>query len=88
MTFETKFRPRRPGVAQGRAGLRRRGDDRAGTCPEPRLWEEPETGSATLEEAVLTTFAALAAGHPVECPVCAGPLTLADGCRRCGSHLT
>ena len=28
-----------------------------------------------LEEVVLTTWAALAAGHPVECPVCGGALT-------------
>ncbi len=40
-----------------------------------------------LEEVVLTTWAALAAGHPVECPVCGGALTAADGCRSCGSHL-
>ncbi len=40
-----------------------------------------------LEEVVLTTWAALAAGHPVECPVCGGALTAAKGCRSCGSHL-
>ena len=40
-----------------------------------------------LEEVVLTTWAALAAGHPVECPVCGGALTATKGCRSCGSHL-
>lgn len=40
-----------------------------------------------LEEVVLTTWAALASGHPVECPVCGGALTAKDGCRSCGSHL-
>lgn len=40
-----------------------------------------------LEEVVLTTWAALASGHPVECPVCGGALTAAEGCRGCGSHL-
>jgi hypothetical protein len=40
-----------------------------------------------LEEVVLTTWAALASGHPVECPVCGGALTAAAGCRGCGSHL-
>ena len=41
-----------------------------------------------LEEVMLTTWAALNAGHPVECPVCSGPLTAADGCRSCGSRLS
>lgn len=41
-----------------------------------------------LEEVMLTTWAALNAGHPVECPVCSGPLTAAHGCRACGSHLS
>ena len=40
-----------------------------------------------LEEVVLTTWAALASGHPVECPVCGGALTAAKGCSGCGSHL-
>jgi len=41
-----------------------------------------------LEEVMLTTWAALNAGHPVECPVCNGPLTAEHGCRACGSHLS
>jgi hypothetical protein len=41
-----------------------------------------------LEEVMLTTWAALNSGHPVECPVCSGPLTAAHGCRACGSHLS
>ena len=41
-----------------------------------------------LEEVVLTTWAALVAGHPVECPVCGGPLTAARGCTGCGARLT
>jgi hypothetical protein len=41
-----------------------------------------------LEEVMLTTWAALNAGHPVECPVCGGALTAADGCRACGSQLS
>jgi len=40
-----------------------------------------------LEEVVLTTWAALASGHPVECPVCGGALTAKAGCTSCGSHL-
>lgn len=40
-----------------------------------------------LEEVVLTTWAALAAGHPVECPVCGGALSATTGCNRCGSTL-
>lgn len=41
-----------------------------------------------LEEVLLTTWAALNAGHPVECPVCSGPLTASHGCRHCGSKLS
>jgi hypothetical protein len=90
MSTETRFRSRRPGGPQPRSGVRRRGDERAGACPESKLWGAPLAvgPSTTLEEAVLTTFAALTAGHPVECPVCSGPLTLEDGCKRCGAHLT
>jgi hypothetical protein len=56
--------------------------DAAGPVPKGIDREE------RLEEVVLTTWSALASGHPVECPVCSGPLTAEDGCSRCGSRLT
>ena len=49
----------------------------------PRPAPEPP-----LDDVVLTTWAALLAGHPVECPVCGGPLTAAQGCSGCGARLT
>lgn len=50
--------------------------------------ERRDEGQRRLEEVMLTTWAALLAGHPVECPVCGGPLTAAHGCRSCGSRLS
>ena len=50
--------------------------------------DSSEERQRRLEEVVLTTWAALLAGHPVECPVCGGPLTAARGCSGCGSRLS
>ena len=72
-----------------RTPTRRRGADRS----MERLFDDAlgatrgKERERRLEEVVLTTWAALAAGHPVECPVCGGALTAATGCRNCGSHL-
>jgi hypothetical protein len=72
-----------------RQGPRRRGTDRS----MEQLFDSAlgstrgKERERRLEEVVLTTWAALAAGHPVECPVCGGALTAATGCRSCGSHL-
>lgn len=72
-----------------RPATRRRGADRS----MERLFDATlgstrgKERERRLEEVVLTTWAALASGHPVECPVCGGALTAADGCRSCGSHL-
>jgi hypothetical protein len=68
--------------ARGAAASPAKGAAREGSVPA-RAGERRR-----LEEVVLTTWAALAAGHPVECPVCGGPLTAADGCSSCGSRLT
>ena len=72
-----------------RSPRRRRGSDRS----MERLFDDAlgatrgKERERRLEEVVLTTWAALASGHPVECPVCGGALTAAKGCRSCGSHL-
>ena len=68
---------------------RRRGTDRS----MERLFEgalgeaRGKDRERRLEEVVLTTWAALASGHPVECPVCGGALRPRTGCKSCGSHL-
>lgn len=41
-----------------------------------------------VEEVLLTAWAALEAGHPIECPVCAGTMTAVEGCTDCGSKLS
>jgi hypothetical protein len=55
------------------------------SIPGASSTREPEP---PLDDVVLTTWAALLAGHPVECPVCGGPLTAAQGCSGCGARLT
>jgi hypothetical protein len=86
MSSSARLQPRRPGNLETRSPARHRGWRPAArrTAPLGR----PPKPDATLEDAVLTTWAALAAGHPVECPVCGGPLTAAEGCSRCGSRLS
>ena len=83
--------PRESDRRSGRrpAPARRRGTDRSmerlfeGALGETRGRDRERR----LEEVVLTTWAALAAGHPVECPVCGGALQPTTGCKGCGSHL-
>jgi hypothetical protein len=84
-----RTRALREGRRTRRAPARRRGTDRSmeqlfGDALGSTRGKERER---RLEEVVLTTWAALASGHPVECPVCGGALTAAKGCRSCGSHL-
>ncbi len=80
---------REPARRTRQAPTRRRGTDRT----MERLFDDAlgatrgKERERRLEEVVLTTWAALASGHPVECPVCGGALTAAKGCRSCGSHL-
>ena len=95
MTIVSKRERRRGhGAATARRGGRRRGAvvERPVNRIEasaPLLDADAETSrEERLEEMVLTTWAALTAGHPVECPVCGGPLTLAHGCSACGSRLS
>ena len=75
---------RRRGVALATEGLFRAGAGSSGLAQATLRSERDRR----LEEVVLTTWAALNAGHPVECPVCQGPLTAADGCSNCGSRLS
>ena len=92
MTVKTKPQ-RRP--AHSRPGTRTRqrvSSDRLGLRPGAAAEPAPVTPRSErerrLEEVVLTTWAALNAGHPIECPVCGGALTAASGCAGCGSRLT
>lgn len=41
-----------------------------------------------IEEVLSVAWAALAAGHPIECPICTGTMTAAEGCTDCGSKLS
>ncbi|MGI8728354.1 MAG: hypothetical protein ACR2K6_11850 [Solirubrobacterales bacterium] len=41
-----------------------------------------------IEEVLSVAWAALTAGHPIECPVCTGTMTAEDGCTDCGSKLS
>lgn len=82
MSQVTGSRRRRPGaveVAPKRTRARQR-------VRRPEAGEECRS-EVTLESKMLTMWAALTAGYPVECPVCSGPLTAADGCSRCGTRI-
>lgn len=86
MASALKRQTRRPGSVEQRPDLRR---ERAPVKRRPGAGPGAEcVGEPTLESKLLTTWAALIAGYPVECPVCGGPLTAAHGCSRCGSRLT
>ncbi len=83
MSSALRNRTRRPGTVESRPDRRR---DRAKARRAPLVPEcAPEV---TLESKLLTAWAALAAGYPIECPVCSGVYTADNGCSRCGSHLT
>lgn len=78
---------RRPGSVPARPDRKRaRGDLRRGGTPRPSRGTDAK--AATLESKLLTAWAALAAGYPIECPVCSGPYTADEGCSRCGSKLS
>lgn len=62
-------------------------EDRAVDAAHPAQPVSPD-GADRIEEVLLTTWAALGAGHPVECPVCTGTMTAAKGCRDCGARLS
>ncbi len=87
---------RRPNQSPSAHGARRRGPGRAteslfrtgGTSTPLAQAALRSERDRRLEEVVLTTWAALSAGHPVECPVCGGPLTASHGCRHRGSKLS
>jgi hypothetical protein len=75
---------RRRGVSLATESLFRAGGE---STPAMQSAQQSER-DRRLEEVLLTTWAALKAGHPVECPVCSGPLTVSQGCRNCGSKLS
>jgi hypothetical protein len=92
-------RDRRPSHVETPARRRRRRASAASIAPQlfetglgvPAIMAAepgPEATDERLDEVVRTTWAALLAGHPVECPVCGGPLTLEHGCSTCGSKLS
>jgi hypothetical protein len=90
---KSRRRPEHSSTARQR---RRRGGEHRAQPPRAEAVAATDLAAAgadaepgrRLEEVVLTTWAALLAGHPVECPVCGGPLTAARGCGRCGSRLS
>jgi hypothetical protein len=57
--------------------------DRA-KAPAPRLFDTP---GPTLEDAIVATWEQLSADGHATCPVCAGELSRAGRCERCGSEL-
>lgn len=97
----SKTRRRGEGTGSSRRRRSRGGEPRPAHRPEPavegnaavdelelelRLAEEA-VGEPTLEATLLTMWAALESGHPIECPVCSGSMTAVAGCRDCGSRL-
>lgn len=88
MSAGLKNRARRPGVVDARPDRRSRVAPSRRPAGNSADGSECGSGEVTLESKLLTAWAALAAGYPIECPVCSGPFTANRGCIRCGSTLS
>jgi len=55
---------------------------------EPQAARLFEPGGATLEDLVLEAWEGLMVEGRIECPVCGGSMSAADGCDACGSQLS